>query len=65
VTPHMTERVAKVLGWTEAEVQSFSLPTLREVVRRVSPKLAYEITQVMRGPDYYLGTPLQKRRRRT
>jgi hypothetical protein len=38
------ERIAKVLGWTVEEARSFSLPALREVVRPVSMKLAYEIT---------------------
>jgi hypothetical protein len=38
------ERIAKVLGWTVEEAKSFSLPALREVVRPVSMKLAYEIT---------------------
>jgi hypothetical protein len=38
------ELIAKVLGWTVEEARSFSLPALREVVRPVSMKLAYEIT---------------------
>jgi hypothetical protein len=38
------ERIAKALGWTVEEARSFSLPALREVVRPVSMKLAYEIT---------------------
>jgi hypothetical protein len=37
-------RVAAVLGWTESETQSFSLLSLRELVRPVSPKLAHELT---------------------
>jgi hypothetical protein len=40
----MHERIAKALGWTVEEARSFSLPALREVVRPVSMKLAYEIT---------------------
>lgn len=41
------ERVARVLGWTAREAQSFSLPALRDLVRPVSPKLAWEITCAM------------------
>lgn len=37
-------RIAKALGWTVKEAQSFSLPALRDLVRPVSPKLAEEIT---------------------
>jgi hypothetical protein len=38
------ERIAAALGWTLKETQSFSLASLREMVRPVSPKLAHEIT---------------------
>lgn len=38
------ERIAKALGWTVEQAQSFSLPALRDLVRPVSPKLAHEIT---------------------
>jgi hypothetical protein len=37
-------RIAKALGWTVKEAQSFSLPALRDLVQPVSPKLAEEIT---------------------
>ncbi len=37
-------RVAEVLGWDVSQAQSLSLPALRDLVRPVSPKLAYEIT---------------------
>ncbi len=43
------ERVAEALGWTVAQAQSFSLAALRDLVRPVSPKLAYELTQVIQG----------------
>jgi hypothetical protein len=42
------ERIVAVLGWTVEEVQSFSLPALRELVRPVSPKLAHDITVALR-----------------
>lgn len=48
------ERIAKALGWTVKETQSFSLPTLREMVRSVSPKLAHEITVVMKTNSYFM-----------
>jgi hypothetical protein len=38
------ERIAAALGWTVKETQSFSLASLREMVRTVSPKLVHEIT---------------------
>lgn len=47
------ERIAKALGWTVAEAQSFSLPTLRELVRPVSPKLALLITDAMQDKSYF------------
>jgi hypothetical protein len=45
-------RIARALGWTLADVQSFSLPTLREMLRTVNPKLAHDVTSAMRGPGY-------------
>lgn len=43
------ERVARVLGWAPEQAQSFSLPALRDLVRPVSPKLAWEITCAIEG----------------
>jgi hypothetical protein len=43
------ERIAAALGWTLAETKSFSLATLREMVRPLSPKLTHEITIAMKG----------------
>lgn len=48
-------RAAKVLGWTELEVASFSLPTIREIVRERSPKLAADITEAIRAGTVGLG----------
>lgn len=45
--PELVERVAVELGWTTEQVQSFSLPSIRDIVREVSPKLAHEITLAM------------------
>jgi len=47
--PHLFERIAQALGWTLAEVQGFSLASLRDIVKPVSPKLAHECTLAMRG----------------
>jgi hypothetical protein len=47
----LDERIARALGWTVGEVQGFSLQSLRELVRSVDPKLAEEISRVVRsGP---------------
>lgn len=43
------ERIAEALGWTVEQVRSLSLPSLRELVRPVSMKLAYEITLQIQG----------------
>lgn len=63
------KRVAEKLGWTIGEVNTLSLPALREMVRPVSPKLAYEITLAMSSPVYFRhparrSNPLAKRRQR-
>lgn len=42
------ERVARALGWSLQETQSFSLAALRELVREVNPKLAHELDHVIR-----------------
>ena len=62
MTPELEDRIAQALGWSLADVRSFSLPTLRDFVRPVSAKLAHEITLTMQGPDYVRG-PVQKPRR--
>lgn len=41
------DRIALTLGWSDRDVTSFSLPTLRELVRPVDPSLAAEITEVI------------------
>jgi hypothetical protein len=42
---NLHERVAKKLGWTVEQTKQFSLISLREIVRHVSPKLANDITE--------------------
>jgi hypothetical protein len=44
----LTRRIGDALGWTDEQVHSVSLPSLRELVRPVSPKLAYELTLLIR-----------------
>jgi len=46
-------RIAQALGWTEEQVRSMSLRSLRELVRPVSPKLAHEITIALSDHKYY------------
>lgn len=47
------ERIALALGWTVEQAKSFSLLSLRDLVRPVSPKLADEITNAINSPGYY------------
>jgi hypothetical protein len=48
-------RIAAALGWTEADVKSMSLASLREVVRPVSAKLAAELDGVIRSGAHVVG----------
>lgn len=45
-------RIAAALGWTERDVNGFSLQTLRDLVRPVSPKLAEACTEAIRSGSY-------------
>jgi hypothetical protein len=38
------ERIAKALKWSISDTRSFSLATLRDLVRPVSAKIAHDIT---------------------
>jgi hypothetical protein len=53
-------RIAEALGWTEAEVKSFSFQSLRELVRPVNPKLAHELDEAIRSGSYSVGEPIKK-----
>jgi hypothetical protein len=44
---HLTPRIAELLEWSEDDVRSSSLASLRELVRPLSVKLAAEITRKM------------------
>lgn len=43
------ERIAKALDWPLSDVEKHSLYALREIVRPISPKLAHELTVMIRG----------------
>jgi hypothetical protein len=58
------ERIAKALGWTVTEAQSFDLHTLRELMRHVSPKLTHELDVQIRSGAYIVGAPWRPRRTR-
>jgi len=53
------ERIAEALGWSVKDTQGFSFQTLRDLVRPVNPKLAYELTEAIRTGSYLVetGTP--------
>lgn len=57
-------RIAKALGWTEADVGSFSLSMLRELVLEKSPQLAAEIARVLSTGSHIVGEPRPRRRLR-
>jgi hypothetical protein len=50
---NLKERIAADLGWKVEECNQFSLSSLRDLVLPVNPKLAYEISVVLRE-DWYL-----------
>ena len=56
-------RIADALGWTLDEVQSFSLPALRELVRAIDPALGNEISLVMRRTGEYIALAYARRGR--
>ena len=47
-------RIAEKLGWSVEETRGFSLATLREFVRVKHPKLAAEISDVIRSGRHVL-----------
>lgn len=48
----LRQQIADKLGWTLEETMQFSLPSLRNIVAPISPKLAHEISCAMQGPEY-------------
>lgn len=60
---NLHERIAKALGWSVADVQSFPLATLRELVRQVSPELVREIDQLIRSGEVIRGSRYKRPRR--
>lgn len=62
---NLHERIAEALGWTEKDARSFSLPTLREMLRGKHPDLYAEVTGIIQRGDHILEpVPPPKRRRR-
>jgi hypothetical protein len=57
-------RAAKALGWSESDVRSVSLQSLRDLVRPVDPKLAADIGDAIASRSYYREPPRERRRRR-
>lgn len=47
-TRSLCERAAKALGWSEQDAMSFSLPSLRELVRDKDKTLAQDISECLR-----------------
>jgi hypothetical protein len=45
-------RIADALEWSLQDVNSLSLPALREVLRSMSAKLAHEVTCTIASPAY-------------
>jgi len=51
----LQQRVAVALNWSIDDVNSFSLLSLRDIVRPHNPRLAYEISCAIQNGDYILG----------
>jgi hypothetical protein len=49
--------IAEALGWSLVEVRSFSLATLRELVRPVRPELVEEISAAIASGTVIVGEP--------
>ena len=51
----LNARIAEALGWSERDVRSFSLLTIRELLRVKHPKLAAEITALVASGGHITG----------
>jgi hypothetical protein len=51
------DRIARTLGWSAEDVRSFSMQSLRDLVRPVDPDLAKEMTLVIQSGQYVHATP--------
>ena len=58
--PSLHERIANELGWSVQDTRSFSMPMLRDIVRKKSPKLAHEIDVLIGSGGHILGGPFKK-----
>lgn len=61
---NLHERCAEVLGWTEEECKTFSLQTLREMVRAGgnAPKLVRDMDDAIQSGGYIIGERRKHRR---
>lgn len=56
------ERIALALGWSKRDVRSFSLLTVREMLRPKHPKLYDEVTRLVESGDHiYLVRDVRER----
>lgn len=53
-TDGLKKRIATALGWSESDVNSVSLASLRDLVRPVSASLAEEISRVIQSGSYLM-----------
>lgn len=51
MTRKLRERIAEALGWSVQDTLSFNHAQLRELVKAVSPKLAHELSVIIRTGD--------------
>lgn len=58
------DRIAKALGWSDAEVRSLSMASLREIVRAADPSLASEISDTIQTGQHVTTNPTRSRKRR-
>jgi hypothetical protein len=61
--PFLHQRIAEKLGWTLAQTQSFSLHTLRDIVRPISSKLAHEIDIQIQSGSVLVGSRRSRRKK--
>ena len=56
------ERIAAALKWSVADVQSFSMLMLREILKPKHPKLAAEVTALVASGGHIFGPARAVRR---
>jgi hypothetical protein len=56
------DRIARALNWSPADVRSFSMQSLRDLVHPVNPNLAREMDLVIRSGAYIANAPVQTKK---